>query len=231
MPKKFISKIFNMNFYKSFVVLSYNCLEIAKRKERVLVKENKSAQVLATDEEIIDMYWKRNPDAIQETDRKYGRLVKDIAYKILYDNLDCEECQNDTYLKIWNSIPSFKPPKFISYIIQLGRQISIDRYREKSRMKRVPSQLTISLGELESVGSGLSIEEIYEAKEVGKMISDYIRTLSERQRYIFMDRYYFSETIEKTAADLSISTDIAYREIRKIKQGLREYLERNGVHV
>ena len=231
MPKKFISKIFNMNFYKTFVVLSYNCLEIAKRKERVLVKENKSAQVLATDEEIIDMYWKRNPDAIQETDRKYGRLVRDIAYKILYDNLDCEECQNDTYLKIWNSIPSFKPPKLISYIIQLGRQISIDRYREKSRMKRVPSQLTISLRELESVGSGLSIEEIYEAKEVGKMISDYIRTLSERQRYIFMDRYYFSETIEKTAADLSISTDIAYREIRKIKQGLREYLERNGVHV
>ena len=231
MPKKFISKIFNMNFYKSFVVLSYNCLEIAKRKERVLVKENKSAQVLASDEEIIDMYWKRNPDAIQETDRKYGRLVKDIAYKILYDNLDCEECQNDTYLKIWNTIPSFKPPQFISYIIQLGRQISIDRYREKSRMKRIPSQLTISLGELESVGSGLSIEEIYEAKEVGKMISDYIRTLSERQRYIFMDRYYFSETIEKTAADLSISTDIAYREIRKIKQGLREYLERNGVHV
>ena len=195
------------------------------------MRKNKPANVLATDEEIIDMYWERNPDAIQETDHKYGRLIRDVAYKILCDTLDCEECQNDTYLKIWNTIPSFKPPQFISYIIQVGRQISIDRYREKSRKKRIPSQFTLSLEELESIGSGLSVEDIYEAKEVGRMISDYIRTLSDRQRYLFMDRYYFAESIEKTASDLSISTDIAYREIRKIKQGLREYLERNGVHV
>ena len=195
------------------------------------MENHKSVQELANDETIIDMYWERNPDAIQETDRKYGLLIKDIAYKILYDPMDCEECQNDTYLKIWNTIPATRPPKFSSYIIRIVRQLSIDRYREKSRKKRIPSQLTVSLEELETMGNGLSIEEMYDAMEVGKMISDYIKGLSERQRYIFIDRYYFLENVEKIASDLSISTDVVYREIRKIKQGLRGYLERNGVRV
>jgi RNA polymerase sigma-70 factor (ECF subfamily) len=84
---------------------------------------------------------------------------------------------------------------------------------------------------LEAISSGVTVEDVYEAKELGKMISEYVRGLNSRQRYIFMDRYYFAEPVERIASDLSISTQVVYKEIRKIKQGLREYLEGNGVHV
>ena len=184
------------------------------------------AQTSAVDEKIVDLYWQRDPDAIQKTDQQYGPLLRNVAYNILFDAQDC-----DVYLKIWNTIPSTRPPKFYAYLMQIMRQIAIDRYREKSRKKRIPSQLTISLEELEAMGGAPSVEEVYEAKEVGKLISDYVRSLNKRQRYIFFDRYYMAEPVEKTAADLSISVRTAYYEIEKIRQGLKAHLERNGVHV
>ena len=192
----------------------------------------KTAQPVVNDDQIIDMYWQRDPNAIQETDQKYGQLLQSVAYNILYDNLDCEECRNDTYLRIWNTIPSTRPTAFFAFIVQIVRRIAIDRYREKSSQKRIPSQLTISMEDLEnSVSSGLTVEEAYEAKELGKMINEYVRNLSERQRYIFFDRYYLAEPVEKTASDLSVSVQTVYREIEKIKQGLKNFLEGKGVCV
>ena len=177
----------------------------------------KASQLSTCDEKIIDMYWERNPDAIQETNQKYGPMLRNVAYNILYDLQDCEECQNDTYLRIWNAIPSTRPTAFPRFIMQIMRQIAIIRYREKTRKKRIPSQLTISLDELEELSNGLSLEQTYEAKELGSLITEYVRQLNERQRYIFIDRYYLAEPAEKTASELSISARTIYDEIKKIR--------------
>lgn len=117
--------------------------------------------------------------------------------------------------------------------MQIMRRIAFNRYKEKSRKKRVPSQLTLSLEELQtSLSSGKTVEEEYDAKVLGELITEYVRNLSDRQQYIFVDRYYMAEPVEKIASDLSISSvRTVYREIEKIKQGLKEYLEGNGVYV
>ena len=192
-----------------------------------------SPQLFASDEEIIEMYWQRDPDAIQATDHKYGKLLQNTAYNILSDLQDSEECQNDVYLRVWNAIPSTRPTEFCAFIMQIMRRIAFNRYKEKSRKKRVPSQLTLSIEDLQnSLSSGISIEEEYDAKVLGELISEYVRNLSDRQQYIFVDRYYMAEPVEKIASDLSISSvRTVYREIEKIKQGLKEYLEGNGVYV
>jgi DNA-directed RNA polymerase specialized sigma24 family protein len=111
------------------------------------------------------------------------------------------------------------------------RQIAVKRYIEKTRKKRIPSQLTISLEELESISSGSSVEEMCEAKDLGRLITEYVKLLNERQRYVFIDHYYAAEPIEKTASDLSVTSRTVYNDIKKIKHGLKEYLEKNGVHV
>ena len=185
-----------------------------------------------SDENIIDMYWQRDPDAIQETDQKYGTMLRHAIQNILSDVQDCEECQNDAYLGVWNAIPSARPQAFPAFIMQITRRIAINRYREKSRKKRIPSQLTVSLEELEhAVSSGMSVEEEYDAKELGKVISEYVRNLNERQRYIFIDRYYMAEPVQKIADDLSLSVQTVYRELEKIKQGLKKCLEGKGIYV
>ena len=189
-------------------------------------------EMLPNDEKLIDMYWERNPDAIQETDRKYGNVLQKVAYNILSDYQDCEECQNDTYFRVWKAIPSTRPTVFSTFLVRIMRWVALSRYKEKSRKKRIPSQLTLSLEELEdTISSEVLVEESYEAKEIGEMISNFVWSLNDRQRYLFMDRYYLAEPVEKTAAELAISVQTAYRELGKIKQSLKEYLERNGVRV
>lgn len=191
-----------------------------------------SSPSFASDEEIIEMYWQRDPDAIQATDHKYGKLLQNMAFNILSNLQDSEECQNDVYLRVWNAIPSTRPTEFFAFLMQIMRRIAFNRYKEKSRKKRVPSQLTLSLEELQnSLSSGKTVEEEYDAKMLGELITDYVRSLGERQQYIFIDRYYMAEPVEKIAADLSISVRTAYREIEKIKQGLKKYLEGNGIYV
>ncbi|MBQ7915496.1 MAG: sigma-70 family RNA polymerase sigma factor [Firmicutes bacterium] len=194
------------------------------------IPENQKAA--AEDEQIVEMYWQRNPDAIQETDQKYGHLLWTVAYNVLCDAQDCEECQNDTYLRVWNAIPSTRPTSFAAYVVRAVKRVALDRYKEKSRQKRIPSQLTVSIEELKrSISSGVTVEEEYDAKEVSQMITDYISSLNDRQQYIFIDRYYMLEPVERTAAELQISVQTAYREIEKIKRGLKRYLEKNGVYV
>ncbi len=187
---------------------------------------------IIADEQIIEMYWDRNERAIHETDVKYGKMLLRIAYNILHDRLDCEECQNDTYNGIWNAIPPTRPTVFPAFITQIMRNIATKRYKEKTSQKRIPAELTVSLDELHDYLHNSDAPDVeYAAKELGKMISDYLRTLSDRQQYIFIGRFYMAETIEYLADKLGVGVATVHRDIGKIKQGLKEHLERNGVYV
>lgn len=189
-------------------------------------------QTVIADEQIIELYWQRNENAIQETDKKYGQFLFGIAYNILHDRLDCEECQNDTYLGVWNAIPPTRPIAFPAFITQIMRNIAINRFKEKTSKKRIPSELTVSIEDVNNIlHSGDTVAAEYEAEEVGRIINDYVRQLSDRQRYIFIDRFYLAEPVETIANDLSISVPTVYREIDKIKQGLKLHLERNDIFI
>lgn len=51
------------------------------------------------DEEIIELYFNRDEDAIAETDRKYGKYCQSIAGHILASSEDVEEVLDDTWVK------------------------------------------------------------------------------------------------------------------------------------
>ncbi len=196
---------------------------MSKRTER---------QTIIDDEQIIELYWQRNENAIQETDKKYGQFLFRIAYNILHDRLDCEECQNDTYLDVWKAIPPTRPTVFPAFITKIMRRIALDRYKEKTAKRRIPSEYTVSMEDIkDTLHSNETVDSEYAAEELGKIISDYVRSLSDRQRYIFIDRFYLAEPVETIASDLAISVPTVYREIDKIKQGLKTYLESNEVYV
>lgn len=189
-------------------------------------KRKEERSTVIADEQIIELYWQRDERAISETDFKYGQFLYRIAYNILHDNLDCEECQNDTYLDIWNAIPPERPNVFPAFITQIMRRTAIDRYKEKMSKKRVPSELTLSLEELD-----FELECNDDAHELGKIISDYIRTLPERQQFIFVGRYYMAEPVQNIADDLNVTASAIYKELGKIKTDFKNYLERSGIYV
>lgn len=182
-----------------------------------------------TDERIIELYFLRDESAIRVTDEIYGTMLYRIAYNILHDNLDCEECKNDTYLGVWNSIPPERPQKFPAYLTQIIKRISINRYKEKNAKKRIPSEFTESLDELASTLPDTADD--CGAHELAELINVYVKSLSDRQQYIFIGRYYMAQTPQNLADDLFVGIATVYRELDKIKEGLREHLERNGVYV
>lgn len=189
-------------------------------------------QELLTDEQLIELFWLREEKAIQETDKKYGKFLFNIAYNILHDRLDCEECQNDTYLGVWNAIPPTRPIVFSAFITQIMRRIAINRYKNKACKKHIPSEFSVSIDDIKDMPQdNISVDAEYEAAEIGKIINVFVRSLPKRQKYIFIDRFYLAESVETIATDLSISVSTVYREIEKIKHELKFHLERNGIYL
>lgn len=109
-------------------------------KEGIGMKKcNSVLQDVLEDIKIVELYFNRDEKAIIETDAKYGKLLFKIAYNILGNKSDCEECLNDIYLGIWNAIPPTNPNSFCSFISQIARNIAINKYKENSAKKRIPS--------------------------------------------------------------------------------------------
>ena len=183
-----------------------------------------------SDEEIIELYWKRNEQAIKETDVKYGKYLFTIAYNIIHNDLDCEECLNDTYLGTWNKIPPERPTVFNVFLSRITRNIAVDRYKRDSAAKRIPSEFLTTLEEAEEYvpDSALTMEEEVALGEVAKVIKDFLSSLGEREEFIFVCRYYYSDKIVHIARMLQISEKTVSRELLRMKEGLRQMLLERG---
>lgn len=181
------------------------------------------------DDEIIALYWNRDETAITETDRKYRGYLHTVAWNIVKDEQDCEECLNDTYLKTWNSIPPQSPNCLKAFLTKITRTIAIDRYRRERRQKRIPSECTVSLAELAETLCGDSPEVEYESAMVGQVINGYLRTLSERDMCLFVSRYFCSDPIADIAEKCGMSESGVKKALLRLREGLRKELEKEGI--
>lgn len=179
------------------------------------------------DAQIVALYWQRDELAIRETDRKYKRYLLAVAYNIVGDRHDSEECLNDTYVGAWNAIPPAKPDLLQAFLATIMRRTAIDRYKARRRQKRVASELTVSLSEVEDyLSEPEDMQSDAETRELGRVISDFVRALPDRRMYIFMSRYYFARPIREIAKLLGCSQSSVNKEIAALKRDLKEKLEK-----
>ena len=184
------------------------------------------------DGQILEMYFARHESAIKETDKKYGRYLYAIAYNILKNREDSEECVNDVYMKAWRAIPPEKPRIFRAFLVKILRGVALDRRAAARSQKRIPSDKTDPLSDFEGVLSDCSTpDEEAEAREIGRMLSAYLRVATDRKMYIFMSRYYFFTPIAQIARKLGCSESTVHKEIASIKRELREKLEKEGIEI
>lgn len=186
-------------------------------------------QAAMSDEQIVELYWRRDERAIRETDRKYQHFLLTVAHNILRDAQDCEECLNDTYLGAWNAIPPARPKVLQAFLATIMRRTAIDRYKAGKRQKRIDSELTVALSEVEEfLADGSDPAAELDAHELGRVISEFIRALPKRRMYIFMSRYYTARPIGEIARLLGCSESTVNKEIAAIKRDLKEALEKEG---
>ena len=181
------------------------------------------------DENIIRLYWDRDEAAIEETSRKYGRYCFAIANNILCSREDSEECVNDTYLHTWNAIPPKRPSALALFLAKIIRNLALGRFRSNHAAKRIPSEMVVSLEELDDcLLCEKSADEEYVLREIRNILNEYLSSLSDRQLYIFIWRYYYSDSIHHIAIMLDMSETTVRRELAVIRNGLKNALVQGG---
>ena len=180
------------------------------------------------DEEIVKLYFSRSEDAISETALKYGNYCSYISQNILHSKEDAEECVNDAYLAVWNTIPPQKPEHLLAYICRIVRNISITKYHSNTAKKR-NSYYDTALDELdECIMSGLSVEDEIDARELSCLINIFLDTLSKENRVIFVWRYWFSDSVQDIAEKLGISSNNVSVRLSRIRSKLKKFLKKEG---
>lgn len=173
------------------------------------------------DNQIIELYWNRNEKAISETDKKYGKYCKYIAFNILKDDEDSIECVNDTYLKTWKAIPPQRPNILKLFIAKITRNLAIDKYR-KNKHKSIMEEV---LDELKECTSNTSIENEIEYSEILKNINIFLNNLSIEKRKVFIERYWYFETIDSISIKYDIKKGNVKMILSRIRKDLKKYLK------
>lgn len=179
---------------------------------------------------IIELYFERDEQAIKETDAKYGKLCHSIAYNILNNHQDCEECVNDTYVGVWNAIPPTRPHNFISFICKIVRNLSLKRLEFMKREKRSADML-VSFEELAAVLPDDRYAPNVSDEYVGKVISKFLLSQKENVRNVFIRKYYFFDSIGEIAERYSFTESKVKNMLFYTRNKLKDHLIKEGVEI
>lgn len=183
------------------------------------------------DKAIIDLYVKRSENAISETEKKYSSFCLSIAYNILRDNGESEECTNDTYLKLWNSIPPQIPAILKNYIAKIARNTALQFYRMKHRLKRGGDTVEIALSEIaECVDMTNDVESETDVKETSQEIAVFLDSLDSSRRIVFLLRYWSFMSVKEIAERQRISEASVRTSLHRTRNQLKKYLKEKGLY-
>lgn len=177
------------------------------------------------DEEIIDLYFARDEQAITETTKKYGVRCRRLGIRILGNPQDAEECCNDVWLKVWNTIPPLRPTHFSAYLVKLMRNAALNLYEKLHAEKRGGTQTAVLLDELaECLAAPDNIEEQIAEAETAEMLRRFLRTVSAEAKNIFILRYVYMMPVKEIAEQYQISVSKVKVSLFRTRKELREYL-------
>ena len=183
------------------------------------------------DSSIIDLFFERSEQAIDELDKKYGSTVRKTAVNILNDRQDADECANDAYLGVWNSIPPHRPDSLAGYVCRITRNLAISRFRRETAAKR-NNGLDLVLEELEDcIPSGMNVEKEIEAKELAAAVNRFLSVLDYDDRFIFVRRYWYADPVKEIAAAMNSSPNRISLHLFRLREKLRNTLKKEGLLV
>lgn len=183
------------------------------------------------DSEIIELFFSRSEQAVKEIENKYGKLCRKVAAGILNSIQDAEECVNDAYLGVWDSIPPQRPSSLPSYICKIVRNLSIKRYHSNAALKR-NSFYDAALDELgECIASSVTVDSEYNLKVLGESIDRFLSTLDSDSRVIFVKRYWFAQSLSEIAESFRVSENNIAVRLSRTRAKLKKHLTKEGIFI
>lgn len=182
------------------------------------------------DREIVELYWQRSERAISETAKKYGRYCRSVAYNILGDSQDSEECVNDTWLAAWNSMPNNRPSRLNPYLAKITRNFALQKIVHRGAQKRGGGEAALALEELDDcVPSGYCMEDALEEKELSEAINRFVGRLSREEQTAFIGRYWFLASEREIAQKQGCSRSKVNGMLKHTREKLKNYLLQEGL--
>ena len=185
------------------------------------------------DGEIIDLYLKREPDAIRHTSEKYGSRLLVLSNRLLQDMETAKECENDTYLQAWERIPPNEPREyFFAFLAKIIRHLSLDACRKKNRQKRNAVIVELS-GELEQCipDRSSNVQTAVDGNEFGRVVSEFLRSLPAQQRNMFVRRYWYADSVAQIAEEFACPENTVKSIFFRVRGKIKRFLEKEGYDV
>lgn len=182
------------------------------------------------DHRIIDLFFARAQQAIAELAQKYGALCRGIAYNILLNRQDAEECENDTYLRVWDTVPPTRPDSLRCYVSRIVRNLSLDRVRYYTRQKRSAPYDALLSEMSECIPDRFDMEQAAD-DTAAEAVAAYLRTLDAQTRVLFVRRYFHMESVESLARRYGLKASSVSTRLTRTRARLRTWLEREGVTI
>ncbi|MBQ9098874.1 MAG: sigma-70 family RNA polymerase sigma factor [Clostridia bacterium] len=180
------------------------------------------------DKRIVDLYWERSETAIAESQKKYGKYCYTIAYNILCDRGDSDECVNDTWLGAWNAMPPAKPQHLASFLGRITRNLSLNRLERSLAQKRGGGRSVLVVEELEDclpAREGDVTDEIV----LRAAINGFLRSLPRVTMIVFLQRYWFFRPIKEIAEEQNLSESNVKVLLHRTRKLFKQYLEEKGI--
>ena len=182
------------------------------------------------DRRIVELFLERSEEAILETDIKYGRYCHKIAFNVLGNDEDSEECVNDAYMRAWGSIPPNEPDSMAPYIGRITRNLALDKLRQKQSDKRGNGEVPVVLDELAECVSGHDeLERRQDSAEIAAAIDSFLDELNSVERGVFMRRYWMMEPIADVANRYDISVSKTTTMLFRLRNRLKKHFMKEGI--
>lgn len=179
------------------------------------------------DEIIIRLFFERDEQALAETGAKYGAYCFAVANNILKDPRDAEECVNDTWLRAWNAIPPKRPKRLKYYLLKIARNLALDRYESRRAQKRGGGDVELAIEELDGVSDGRSdVFGEFMARKLEECIADFVHDLPEKERTVFIRRYFHLDSVPDIAKRCGLSEKTVAPMLSRTRKKLKVFLEK-----
>ena len=182
------------------------------------------------DSQIVELYWQRQSAAILETAAKYGAYCRTVAYNILSNTEDAEECVNDTYMSAWNAMPDKRPERLAPFLGKITRNHALSRMRGRARQKRGGGELALALEELdECIPSPADVEREVEHRELAAAVGAFIDGLPDPDRQVFVSRYWYLAPVDEIAEKFGFSRNKTASMLFRCRNKLQKFLQQEGL--
>ena len=189
------------------------------------------------DSDIIALFNERSETALTAVDEHCGAYCRAVAFNILHSREDSEECFQDTLMKLWETIPPACPDDLGSYSARVTRNLALDALRRKKAVKRGGDLAGVPLDEIAGIlpdggTSGLSaVETAADSQRAAGVINSFLGSLPKRKMRLFVQRYWYFRSVSDLADEFFMTENNVRQTLRRLREKLREQLEREGIDI